>query len=451
MVYWIGEDLRPRILATTEEAMVDAAYYLAGLAGDQWAEQQRLNQTLRAVTKAELHAQIYALTKRRVAMRVNYTDADGIVIFDTRRIGSAVGKDYSQWNNVIRTLRGDYGARATRADPLDPMSVVMHVSAPIHHAGNLVGVLTVSKWADSAETFIDTAQRRLLYAGLLAAGGVIVFAGMLTIWLTRPLKRLTAYARAVGDERDVRLPDLGHGQLAELGRTLEGMRERLEGRQYVERYVQALTHEMKSPLAAIGGAAEILGDDPEPTDQQRFAGNIARETARLTALIDRLLRLASLEQERDLRQREPVDLVALVGQLVSDAPSSVAVHAPTSAIVTGDGGLIQLAIANLISNAAVFSPEPDSVDITITVAEQVSVCVRDSGPGLPAYAMDRVFDRFYSLPRPDGTKSTGLGLALVREVMGLHGGAVRLANRSDGQPGAEAMLWFPRPTGAPSP
>ena len=111
--------------------------------------------------------------------------------------------------------------------------------------------------------------------------------------------------------------------------------------------------------------------------------------------------------------------------------------------VSGDPFLLRQALRNLVDNALAFSPAGGEVRVDAVVdAGRVRIRVADRGPGVPDYARERVFERFYSLPRPDGTpRSSGLGLPFVREVARLHGGDVRLENRDGG--GAIAMLSLP--------
>jgi two-component system sensor histidine kinase CreC len=113
--------------------------------------------------------------------------------------------------------------------------------------------------------------------------------------------------------------------------------------------------------------------------------------------------------------------------------------------VAGDRFLLQRAVANLALNAIEFSPRESAVTIDAQdVRGRVELTVRDRGAGVPDYARDRVFEKFYSLARPDtGKKGTGLGLAFVREVAAVHGGSARLENHPDG--GALATLTLPRP------
>jgi two-component system sensor histidine kinase CreC len=114
--------------------------------------------------------------------------------------------------------------------------------------------------------------------------------------------------------------------------------------------------------------------------------------------------------------------------------------------VNGDAFLLRQALVNLIENAADFSPPNGDIELRIAQSESdVRIEVADQGPGVPDYALPRVFERFYSLPRPGGgSRSSGLGLCFVAEVAALHDGGITLANREDRQ-GAVALLKLPAP------
>jgi two-component system sensor histidine kinase CreC len=111
--------------------------------------------------------------------------------------------------------------------------------------------------------------------------------------------------------------------------------------------------------------------------------------------------------------------------------------------VQGDGYLLRQALNNLLENAVAFSPAGSSITLGAGAeGEGIALTVADRGSGVPNYALDRVFERFYSLARPaTGQRSSGLGLSFVQEVARLHGGRVSLSNRDDG--GAQAVLWLP--------
>src|SRR5690606_17261963 len=107
--------------------------------------------------------------------------------------------------------------------------------------------------------------------------------------------------------------------IGELGLALEAMRQKLEGKNYVESYVQSLTHEMKSPLSAIRGAAELLQEKLPEEERARFASHILTQQARLTETIDKLLALAAVEQHGWLETRARVDLQAIAEAVASEA------------------------------------------------------------------------------------------------------------------------------------
>src|SRR5690606_29695695 len=171
--------------------------------------------------------------------------------------GLDLGRDYSRWNDVYLTLRGRYGARSTRSDPDDDGSSVMHVAAPVLDGGRIAGVLTVSKPNRTIEPFIQRSERIVRRWGLVLLGAALTIGLFAAWWLSRQLAGLQRYASAVTEGRRASLPRSA-GEFRDLGQALETMRDRLEGKQYVERYVHALTHELKSPLTAIRGAAELL-------------------------------------------------------------------------------------------------------------------------------------------------------------------------------------------------
>ncbi|MCB1821377.1 MAG: two-component system sensor histidine kinase CreC, partial [Candidatus Competibacteraceae bacterium] len=215
-----------------------------------------------------------------------------------------------------------------------------------------------------------------------------------------------------------------------------------EGRDYVEHYVHTLTHEMKSPLAAIAGAAELLQGELPTAQRERFAHLAANEAERLQQLVERLLALATVEQRRELQEQRPVLLARTVEDLlISRMPVAnrkqlrIAQRIPEDATLLGEPFLIRQAIGNLLDNALDFTPVQGNITLD---AERVSdawrLTVANTGGIIPDYALERLFERFYSLPRPDtGRKSTGLGLAFVREAAQLHGGTIRVDNWRDAQ------------------
>ena len=447
------DEVKPGVRQAMEDTLVDTAHALAALAASDLAAgrigEGGFARGLDRLSRDEVQANIWGFSKRSFDTRVYVTDARGIVVFDSQ--GRAVGQDYSRWNDVYLTLRGRYGARSTLADPDDASSSVMHVSAPVRDAaGRIIGVLTVAKANRRMDPFIQASQREILRQGALLLALSFLVGLAVTWWLSRALGSLGRYARAVTAGERVEAPNLGRNEIGDLGRALATMREQLEGKQYVEQYVQTLAHEMKSPLAAIHGASEILQQDPPAADRERFLGNIESQSRRLASLIDRMLALAAVESRQGLAEREPVELDTLVATVVEATEPRWRQRGlklqlpamPRAARVLGDRFLLEQALANLIDNAIDFSPPGQDIDLGLErTGNRWRLSVGDRGPGVPGFARERVFDRFYSLPRPDGQRSSGIGLSFVREVATLHGGSIALDERPGG--GTLASLVLP--------
>jgi two-component system sensor histidine kinase CreC len=385
-----------------------------------------------------------------VDLNLYMTDATGKVVLDTRR-PSAVGQDYSRFHDVKRTLAGMYGARATTRDPKDPFSTALYVAAPIRQNGRVTGVLTVVEPTASIEAFLQLARPAFIRAGLLTIAAVALLSLILSYLLTRPIDRLARYADGIRLGKHPPFPKLGRTEIADLGLALRRMQEALEGRQYAEEYVQTLTHELKSPLSAIRGAAELLQEGMPPQQQARFLANIRTEAERIARIVDRMLELAKLENRREKPEMEPVEIDALARTVAESHEPLLAakdlkleIAAPDRLTLNGNAFLLHQALENLVQNAIEFSPRGGTVRVEVTPeGDRVKIAITDQGPGIPDYALDRIFDRFYSLGRPDtGKKSTGLGLNLVREVAKSHGGTVRVVNREGG--GALAEMTLPR-------
>lgn len=459
LAYWVAGDLRFRYSESSEEVMVDTAHLLAAQLAVKWSEPEAerfagLGEAMNRLALERFAAPIYSVTKTSSDIRVYVTGVGGLLLFDSRP-GSKRGDDYADWIDVARTLNGRYGARTSNETSTDAHGVtntvaVAYVAAPIVVNGQIVGVVSLGKPKVNIQRFIDNAQRKLLLGVSLAAAVAIAAALLLYLWVSRPLQSLVEYANDIGAGHPVRLPPLGDNEIGRVGEAIEKMRDALLDKEYVESYVQSLTHEVKSPLTAIRASAELLAGEMPAERRFGFVTTIEREVDRLDELADRLLELAALERADRLTATEPVALSGLLsgiaassGALASSRGITLAASSAGRDIVQGDPLLLRQAIDNLLRNSLDFAP-PGS---TITLATEagpggVSVIVQDRGPGIPHFARERIFDRFYSLPRPEsGRKSTGLGLNFVREVAQLHGGRIDIECPEEG--GTLARLFVP--------
>lgn len=451
---WLASDISLQPLRATEESLVETATLLASVVANSSQpgalDLEPLRQTVAGALSSELAARIYELDKTSLSLRVYATDTQGLVVYDSDG-GRAQGQDYSQWNDVARTLKGEYGARATRSDPSDFYSTVLFVAAPIRVDGQLAGVVAVGKPVASLKLFMAAASRNVVMASLVAALIAALASLLIATWITAPVRRLATHAEAIASGRRPPLPNLGAGEIAALGQAFETMRDALEGKHYVEDYIRSLTHEIKGPLSAIRAAGELLEEEGMPQeDRQRFFTNIRTESARLQLLVDRLLELAAVEARKSLHAPAAFDVVELVQDVVASAHPLARqksllfdVETPERLSLHGDRLLIRQALFNLVRNAIAATPGSGKITLQVHAdPDRVSFEVLDTGPGIPAFALPRVFEKFYSLAStPEGDPGTGLGLPFVREVALLHGGEASIENRPAG--GARAMLRLP--------
>jgi len=455
-------EVRPSVREVMEDMMVDTANILAELAVDDLVamptggnlQGSAFSRRVLDYAARPVDAQIWGLSKRTLDFRVYVTDAHGRVVLDTgqRDGGNALGQDYSRWRDVARTLQGHYGARATREVIKDDDTAVMYVAAPVKQAERIVGVLTVAKPMSTVQKFIDRAEHDILVKGLWLLGLSLAVGVLVTGWIVWSVRRLRHYAQHVQWGQRQPPPALS-GELGELAQAMAAMRDRLDGHAHVEQLVRALTHELKSPLTAIGGAAELLQDALPAADRALFSAQIREQTQRLHTLVERLLELSKLEHRHSLDHQQLLDLPERVGHvLAAHAPrlqqAGITVNwQPVRGVwVKGEADLLDMAIGNLLDNAVDFSPAGAHIDISLhTVAVQACLTMRDHGAGVPDYALARLGERFYSTARPAEPgqaprKGSGLGLAIVRQIMQLHGGSLQLAQAT---PGLQASLTLP--------
>jgi len=202
-------------------------------------------------------------------------------------------------------------------------------------------------------------------------------------------------------------------------------------------FVANVSHELKTPVAAMGVLAEALlesGDDPETV--HRFGEKILTESQRLASMVGELIELSRLQGAEPLPELESVDVDTVVSEAISrhkvaadNAEITVTTDAPSGFRVLGDQPLLVMALANLISNAIAYSPDGSKVSISRRRrGDNIEIAVTDRGIGIARADQERVFERFFRVDkaRSRATGGTGLGLAIVKHVAANHNGSIRL-------------------------
>ncbi|OKL49611.1 hypothetical protein BSR29_01235 [Boudabousia liubingyangii] len=336
----------------------------------------------------------------------------------------------------------------------------------------------------SLEPTDDLVKTFILWELILGVAAAVL-AGVAASWLVKrnlaPLTEVTEAAHQVTEmdlstgqvDLQVRVPvsdpQTEAGQVAQalntlLGHVDESLTARAQSEAHLREFVADASHELRTPLASISGYAQLLERHQSqwPQDAQNHLSRIRSEGARMQRLVDQLLLLARLDAGRELQFSE-VDLLALCADALADAQAAGPDHEwdfdldldPEGPLplVSGDEDRLRQVLANLLTNARVHTPAGTSVRLGLRVlaaepssdgpasvgpdsartlfsGPRVQVTVQDSGPGIPAAQLERVFERFsrsdQAASRPSG--STGLGLSIVQAIVQAHGGQVMVSS-----------------------
>jgi len=339
------------------------------------------------------------------------------------------------------TLRGSDGALlAHSGDPLPAPPLDLKRSGFRHLSG--VGHAAILKlpdgrWVVAKRPRGDRGEYGWVVALLLLAGTIAAGAYPVVRSITGRLERLRSRVDALGaGDLSVRVKVEGRDEVAALAHSFNGAAQRLE--KLVNTQSQMLasaSHELRSPLARMRMAIELLRTDNSPELQKQLTNDIKE----LDELIGEILLASRLDALEQVEQREPVDLLALLAEEASRTGASAN---GTPVTISGNVRLLRHMLRNLLENAHRYSDGSD-VEASIKTEQpgRVTLCVEDRGPGIPEDERERVFEPFY---RARGTRETGegvgLGLALVQRIAEHHRGSVRCIGREGGGTRFEVVL-----------
>ncbi len=283
-------------------------------------------------------------------------------------------------------------------------------------------------------------QRSLVVQAMALVPGALILAGIFTILITRPLKQVDNAIRRLGDGDFTRPAQVvGPRDLEQLGERIDWMRTRLlEVEQEKTRFLQHISHELKTPLTAVREGAELLSDEVFGhlnTQQTEIAGILRDNTLQLQKLIENLLNFNVASSKAFTLHLESVALRDLINSVLTDHKVEVMARKLVLDIslqpveIRGDSAKLCTVIDNLISNAIKFSPENGRLRVYLELRDgQAIIEVADSGPGIPEDERRRVFDAFYqgSKSANGHVRGTGLGLSIAREYAQAHSGYIEV-------------------------
>ena len=422
----VSEDLVFRSKETNMTGSVSVVVYsLAGL--------NRLNQ--------ENVAAAMAVVEETGLSRVLVTDSTGLVLYDTRETGSAVGK-YTFYSEIVQALEGYDAFSCSYRDG----AFRSRTASPVLYQNRIIGAVYAYEYDTEQATLLEGLQSNLLKLSAGIAAAVVLLSILLSRMLTRKISTLlTAIRKVRAGAYEHRTHISGRDEIAQIGEEFNSLTDRLQTTETLRRrFVSDASHELKTPLAGIRLLTDSIlqTDNMDPETTKEFVTDIGREAERLSRITENLLRLTRLDggvvpsaypvAVGPVLQRveRMLGMVAAEkGVVISGAVSEDAV-----ALATDDD--VHQILYNLMENAIKYSaPENGFVRVEASVQDgQVVITVTDNGIGIPDEDLPHIFDRFYRVDKMRSREvgGTGLGLSIVKDTIEGRGGAISAGHGPDG-------------------
>lgn len=379
-------------------------------------------------------------------------------------------------SRILGDTQGEWQGQLVDDVPLTPNgqpenSGVLTGPGGVHllYAGKIAGqeaasplwIAAVTPSPRTAGALLGELGQGLLIAGLVALTLSVLLAALITRWVARPLRQMAQAAEAIAaGEYDQTLNIKGPGEVRVLAESLELMAKQVKASQQAMRDLVAnVSHDLKTPLTSVQGFAQALleGATQDEAARQRAASVIYEESSRMVRMVEELLDLARIESGQMMLDQRPLDLRELVsGAVQALAPVAaerrvtLQANFPELPLVLGDGDRLAQVFTNLLDNALKYTSEGDRVQVTAQILKAqprpqrggvlarpdastlvslrtdfVEVSIADTGRGIPAEDLPRIFERFYQADKArTSRRGSGLGLAIAKEIIEAHGGRI---------------------------
>ena len=393
-----------------------------------------------------------------LAHRVTLIDSSGVVLGDSEFSGTALlGLSNHNDRPEIREARRVGEGSSQRVSPSEG---VEELYVAVRASDGRIARMSIS--TSDLRAIVRRAQRDVLFSGIVALVVALAAAVIFARQITKPIAELRDVAGAIAAGDLTRRPALaGPGELGELADAVRRMAEQLDARLHAVEKLQAVrrdfvanvSHELKTPLTAIRGFAETLSQEiPAANHQSRFADTIRANAERMQRLVDDLLDLSKIESggwtpQPTVLNAETAIGDALVSMREETLKKGVALRSeigPEARWLRADSIALRQIIGNLVENAIRHTPAGGTITVfTRAEAGAIALGVRDTGSGIPAEHLPRIFERFYRVDqaRSRAGGGTGLGLAIVKHLAEAHLGHVKAESR-EGE-GTTVMVLFP--------
>ncbi len=358
-------------------------------------------------------------------------DANGVVISGREEIGQSLAHVEEVAGAFQGNFRSMLRVRAVNrpAPPLYSISrgtgVRIFTAMPVMVDGRVAGIVYASRTPDNIMKHIYAERKKYIFAGLAILLATLIIGLIFARLISRPIYDLVRRAQEIGHRAQDPKPIEHYGtrEIVLLSESLDDMAGRLRERSdYIATFAAHVSHEMKTPLTSIQGAAELLRDTPEMSEQERgrFLGNIIADTTRLTAILHRLRELARADNPQS---SGITDMASIINALRLSFPDIKIDQTGDDAPIPLSHENTMIVLSHMVDNAERHGA--DQVTLALTRADGViRLLVSDNGEGISERNRDQIFDAFFTTRRESG--GTGMGLGIVRSMLQSHGGTIKL-------------------------
>jgi len=366
----------------------------------------------------------------------------GFLILDPQ--GNAItgrdvaGQSFTHVEEVRSALAGQYASvlRVRITDlPTPPIysisrgtGIRVFAAFPVFVKNKVAGVIYTSRTPSNILKHLYEERRKVALAAITIVGVMVLIGLVFLRVITQPIRGLMDYIRRIGrGERESAEPPKHHGsrEIAMLSQSFIDMAQRLSERSdYIANFAAHVSHELKTPLTSIQGAAELMrdaGSGMSEEDRKRFLGNVVKDTERLTALLERLRDLARADNPQE---RGPIALRTVLADVQAAHPTfPIEAEGDVDREIAMSRENAVIIFSHLADNASQHGATALLLDVDV-VDPNLRIVASDNGDGISANNRERIFDPFFTTRRESG--GTGMGLGIVRSMLGAHGGTIRL-------------------------
>jgi len=380
---------------------------------------------------------------REIQTRIQVLSPAGIVLTDSST-NAEINADLSKRHEVAEAMAGRLHARFKMT--ADRSYMYYYVARPIKKDNTVCGVAYLSRHTSPIIRTVKNIFSFQMTITVIAMVAGIVLASILAHTITSRLRKLTAATTAFAkgsSSLDVKVR--GRDEVAELATSINAMAEEIRRTNtYNREFISTVMHELKMPITAIKGAAELLeqGAINKEAARDKFLSNIRFEAERMTRMVLELNELTKLDMEIPHSQKEKVDYCSCVREIVERFETTLEPEHPQikvslpaktiSAMILP--GRIEQVICNLLGNAVRYTPPGGSIEVTVSEGPDKTVvtAVRDNGCGISQSNLPKVFDRFFTTEPKDRPKDygSGLGLAIAKTIVESHHGRIWVESAS---------------------